>query len=257
MDDVVSAARTVPMMAPRRFVLLRGAERWDAAGGGHVAVRSARRVRGRPGRHRRAWSSSPRSSTGGASSPSDRPQAGLHRRVRPARRPRPAGVDRRSLRGQGPRGRPRRRRAAGGARRAAALLRRRRPRAAVALRGPGQAGRRGRRGRLRGARAHGGHLGPGRRRGRARSGPRAAHAGGRLRPARARPAAAGSPGVVDPAARALPGGGGRAAPRPTRRRGGRASSSPSARGSWRPRPAPSARRRSSGGCWSSPRPIWR
>lgn len=30
-DAVVQAARTVPMMAPRRFVLVRGAERWDAA----------------------------------------------------------------------------------------------------------------------------------------------------------------------------------------------------------------------------------
>ena len=30
-EAVVSAARTVPMMAPRRFVLLRGAERWDAS----------------------------------------------------------------------------------------------------------------------------------------------------------------------------------------------------------------------------------
>ncbi|HEX8791534.1 MAG TPA: DNA polymerase III subunit delta [Polyangiaceae bacterium] len=28
-DKVVAAARTAPMMAPRRFVLLRGAERWD------------------------------------------------------------------------------------------------------------------------------------------------------------------------------------------------------------------------------------
>jgi DNA polymerase-3 subunit delta len=32
-DVVVSAARTVPMMAPRRFVLLRGAERWDTSDG--------------------------------------------------------------------------------------------------------------------------------------------------------------------------------------------------------------------------------
>ena len=32
-EAVVSAARTVPMMAPRRFVLLRGAERWDAGEG--------------------------------------------------------------------------------------------------------------------------------------------------------------------------------------------------------------------------------
>lgn len=29
-EAIVSAARTVPMMAPRRFVLVRGAERWDA-----------------------------------------------------------------------------------------------------------------------------------------------------------------------------------------------------------------------------------
>jgi DNA polymerase-3 subunit delta len=32
-EDIVSAARTVPMMAPRRFVLVRGAERWDTAEG--------------------------------------------------------------------------------------------------------------------------------------------------------------------------------------------------------------------------------
>jgi DNA polymerase-3 subunit delta len=30
-EAIVSAARTVPMMAPKRFVLVRGAERWDAA----------------------------------------------------------------------------------------------------------------------------------------------------------------------------------------------------------------------------------
>jgi DNA polymerase-3 subunit delta len=30
-EAVVSAARTVPMMAPRRFVLIRGAERWEGA----------------------------------------------------------------------------------------------------------------------------------------------------------------------------------------------------------------------------------
>jgi DNA polymerase-3 subunit delta len=29
-DAILAAARTVPMMAPRRFVLVRGAERWDA-----------------------------------------------------------------------------------------------------------------------------------------------------------------------------------------------------------------------------------
>jgi DNA polymerase-3 subunit delta len=32
-DAIVAAARTVPMMAPRRFVLVRGAERWDAGEG--------------------------------------------------------------------------------------------------------------------------------------------------------------------------------------------------------------------------------
>jgi DNA polymerase-3 subunit delta len=32
-DVVISAARTVPMMAPRRFVLLRSAERWDTSEG--------------------------------------------------------------------------------------------------------------------------------------------------------------------------------------------------------------------------------
>src|SRR5262249_12709344 len=30
-DAIVSAARTVPMMAPRRFVLVRGIERWDTS----------------------------------------------------------------------------------------------------------------------------------------------------------------------------------------------------------------------------------
>jgi DNA polymerase-3 subunit delta len=30
-DAIVAAARTVPMMAPRRFVLVRGAERWDSS----------------------------------------------------------------------------------------------------------------------------------------------------------------------------------------------------------------------------------
>jgi DNA polymerase III subunit delta len=30
-ENIVSAARTVPMMAPKRFVIVRGAERWDAA----------------------------------------------------------------------------------------------------------------------------------------------------------------------------------------------------------------------------------
>ena len=33
-DKVVSSARTVPMMAPRRFVLVRSAERWDSAASG-------------------------------------------------------------------------------------------------------------------------------------------------------------------------------------------------------------------------------
>jgi DNA polymerase-3 subunit delta len=33
-DKVVSAAKTVPMMAPRRFVLIRSAERWDSASAG-------------------------------------------------------------------------------------------------------------------------------------------------------------------------------------------------------------------------------
>src|SRR5580704_12574127 len=30
-EKVIGAARTVPMMAPRRFVLVRGLERWDSA----------------------------------------------------------------------------------------------------------------------------------------------------------------------------------------------------------------------------------
>lgn len=33
-EKVIAAARTVPMMAPRRFVLLRGLDRWDAAAEG-------------------------------------------------------------------------------------------------------------------------------------------------------------------------------------------------------------------------------
>ena len=36
-DKVIFAARTVPMMSPRRFVLLRGAERWDAASEGDAS----------------------------------------------------------------------------------------------------------------------------------------------------------------------------------------------------------------------------
>jgi DNA polymerase-3 subunit delta len=37
-EAVISAARTVPMMAPRRFVLVRGAERWDGADGEAASV---------------------------------------------------------------------------------------------------------------------------------------------------------------------------------------------------------------------------
>ncbi|WP_394843065.1 DNA polymerase III subunit delta [Pendulispora brunnea] len=33
-DAILSAARTVPMMAPKRFVLVRGIERWDSSGEG-------------------------------------------------------------------------------------------------------------------------------------------------------------------------------------------------------------------------------
>jgi DNA polymerase-3 subunit delta len=33
-DKIIAAARTVPMMAPKRFVLVRGIDRWDAASGG-------------------------------------------------------------------------------------------------------------------------------------------------------------------------------------------------------------------------------
>ena len=33
-DKILGAVRTVPMMAPKRFVLVRGVERWDAASGG-------------------------------------------------------------------------------------------------------------------------------------------------------------------------------------------------------------------------------
>ena len=100
---ILAAARTVPMMAPRRFVLVRGAERWDAGEGrgADVALRPARRVR-RPRRSiRRAWSSWRRSSTGGASSP----LAGEASRASivacdPLDAPRAAGVDRRPLRGR-------------------------------------------------------------------------------------------------------------------------------------------------------------
>jgi DNA polymerase-3 subunit delta len=35
-DAILAAARTVPMMAPRRFVLVRGAERWEEGPGGGV-----------------------------------------------------------------------------------------------------------------------------------------------------------------------------------------------------------------------------
>ena len=36
-EKVIAAARTVPMMAPRRFVLVRGAERWDSGEGDSAA----------------------------------------------------------------------------------------------------------------------------------------------------------------------------------------------------------------------------
>ena len=36
-DKILGAARTVPMMAPRRFVLVRGADRWDSGGGDEEA----------------------------------------------------------------------------------------------------------------------------------------------------------------------------------------------------------------------------
>jgi DNA polymerase-3 subunit delta len=41
-DKVISAARTVPMMAPRRVVLLRSVERWDAGGDARASDKSDR-----------------------------------------------------------------------------------------------------------------------------------------------------------------------------------------------------------------------
>ncbi len=42
-DKVLAAVRTVPMMAPRRFVHVRGADRWDAGGDGAGEERDAKR----------------------------------------------------------------------------------------------------------------------------------------------------------------------------------------------------------------------
>jgi DNA polymerase-3 subunit delta len=43
-DKVLSAVRTVPMMAPKRFVLVRGVERWDSAGGAGEEGETASKV---------------------------------------------------------------------------------------------------------------------------------------------------------------------------------------------------------------------
>ena len=176
--------------------------------------------------------------------------------MRSARRARPAGVDRRPLRVEGPRGRPRRRRAARGAGGARPVFGGRRHRAPLALRRARRADRRSRRRRVRRARAHGRHLGARRRRGRARS-----RAGRCARwPTPTTRASAGSrcsarwPG---------PSGSSRAtrppssrARRPTRRRAAPGSSSPTVRGSSPPRRARSGPGRSSAGCSSWPRPTW-
>jgi DNA polymerase-3 subunit delta len=45
-DTVIGAARTVPMMAARRFVLVRGAERWDTSDEEDSAERSSPKRRG-------------------------------------------------------------------------------------------------------------------------------------------------------------------------------------------------------------------
>jgi DNA polymerase-3 subunit delta len=47
-EAILSAARTVPMMAPRRFVLLRGAERWGAPEEGDAAPRPATKTTATP-----------------------------------------------------------------------------------------------------------------------------------------------------------------------------------------------------------------
>jgi DNA polymerase-3 subunit delta len=47
-EAILSAARTVPMMAPRRFVLLRGAERWGAPEEGEAPARPATKGTGTP-----------------------------------------------------------------------------------------------------------------------------------------------------------------------------------------------------------------
>ena len=103
-DKVLSAARTVPMMAPKRFVLVRGVERWDSAResdaekdddakalsprqAGDVRRRAHRldvRGAGR-GEDRRA-----------AQADGARQEAGVPRRVRGARQPLAHRLDRRT-----------------------------------------------------------------------------------------------------------------------------------------------------------------
>ena len=167
----------------------------------------------------RASSSSPRSSTAGASCRDARAKQGFLVACDAARRARAARVDRRSLRVQGPRDRPRRRRAPRRARGPPAVVGGRRDRAALALRGRGGADRRGAPS-ARASRACGRPT-PGR-----WSTPSATRDLGRaLRTLadaydprdRGLPLARGAR-VVDPAARTLPGGPRRRARRRTRRR---------------------------------------
>ena len=258
-EAVVSAARTVPMMAPRRFVLVRGAERWDAVGGGDVAVRPPRRVRRVARSTRRAWSSS-------ASKLDGRRKLAAGRRASRASSSRAT----RSTRARCPSGSSTASRAKGHAvdRDVAELL------AALAgpqlssvddaierlslYAGPGAADRRGRRRRVRRARADGRHLGARRRRGRAR-------------PRRARCARWPTPTTRASAGCRCSGRspGRSASSRATRRRvdGGRlAGRGGAARGRLPAVPRARARaegarragrRRSSAGCSSSPRPTWR
>src|SRR5262249_45333528 len=47
-DKVIAAARTVPMMAPRRFVFVRAADRWDSDGAGEPHRDRSARSGGEP-----------------------------------------------------------------------------------------------------------------------------------------------------------------------------------------------------------------
>ena len=233
-----SAARTVPMMAPKRFVLVRGAERWDAGGGRELAARPAGRVRRGPGRLDVPGDRRGRSSTAGASWRSRARKQGFLVTCDPLdARALPAWIADRFA-SKGPRGRPRRGRAARRRWRGPQLSSVDDAIERLSLYvGAGRADRRGRRRRLRRARAHGRHLGAGRRGGRARPRP-----GARARSptpttrasadcrcsARWRGRSGSSRATRRPSSRAR---------RPTRRRAAPGSSSLTARGSSPPRRA--------------------